>query len=132
MYDFPTHHYRANPAIASPVAMRSSQLLGVGLHPILKCYDRKTRETMAIRIVVNTRQLRSQARIEMVIVSSLNQKDLDGHSHLLKLIDTFPFRGHRCAVFDLLGMTFCEYLRPNHFRSPPITAVTQIAATESR
>jgi dual specificity tyrosine-phosphorylation-regulated kinase 2/3/4 len=83
---------------------------------VLKCFDHKTRDYVALKIVVNTPQMLVQGPAEVAVVSTLNDADPAGGSHIIRMLDTFRFRGHVCAVFEVLGDNLYEYVRRNGFR----------------
>jgi dual specificity tyrosine-phosphorylation-regulated kinase 2/3/4 len=127
-FDLPTHHYRANPRDHIAYRYEICTSFGRGAFgQVLKCYDHKTRETVALKMVIATRQIHRQALCEMQFVQSLNAEDAEGRSHIIKLLDTFQFRGHVCAVFEPLGPNLYEYSKWTNFKAPPLSDVRRIA-----
>jgi dual specificity tyrosine-phosphorylation-regulated kinase 2/3/4 len=127
-FDLPTHHYRAN--LHDHIAYRyeiSSSFGRGAFGQVLKCYDHKTRETIAIKIVIANPQIHGQALAEMEFLQSLNAHDTAGRSHIVKILDTFEFRGHVCAVLEPLGANLYEYSKRANFRAPPLSDVRRIA-----
>jgi dual specificity tyrosine-phosphorylation-regulated kinase 2/3/4 len=92
----------------------------------LKCYDHKLKQFVALKILVNTPQMRVQGRAEVSFHSSLNHADSEGCSCVARMLDTFDFRGHICAVFEVLGQNLYEYVRRSGFRSLPVLDVRRV------
>ena len=127
-FDFASHHYRANPGdhIAYRYEIRS--VLGKGAFgQVLKCYDHKTKTDVAIKVLINTHQMEQQGKAEMAILKTLNDSDEKGTSHIVKLLETFVFRNHICAVFEVLGQNLYEFSRANMFKAMPVRQVRVIA-----
>lgn len=126
-FDLPTHQYKANARDHIAYRYEIVSTFGRGAFgQVLRCEDHKTHETVALKIVINTRQMRNQARAEMEFVQFLNREDPSGSSHIIKLLDTFEFRGHICASFEPLGHNLYEHFKRSNFRAMPITDVRRI------
>jgi dual specificity tyrosine-phosphorylation-regulated kinase 2/3/4 len=54
---------------------------------VLKCYDHKTREYMALKILKNKRRLYKQGLVEAKLIKHLNDKDLDDKKNIIRRID---------------------------------------------
>jgi dual specificity tyrosine-phosphorylation-regulated kinase 2/3/4 len=92
---------------------------------VLRCLDYKTKDFVALKIVINTAQMQIQGRAEMEILGDLNADG--GSPHVLKMIQTFVFRGHVCGVFEILGPNLYELSRHNAFRPLPLADVKRVA-----
>ena len=73
--------------------MMISIALGKGAFgQVVRCFDHKTKENVALKIIINTQQMGEQGKQEMEILGSLNELDVNGTSHIVRLLDTFVFR----------------------------------------
>ena len=123
-----THHYRAN--IGDHIAYRYEirGVLGKGAFgQVLLCYDHKEKREVAIKVIVNTRQMHQQGKAELEILRELNDADKDQKSYIIRVMDHFTFRRHVCGVMEILGQNLYEYVRANFFRPLPIRHVRIIA-----
>ena len=126
-FDLSNHHYRANTGdhIAYRYEIRS--ILGKGAFgQVLRCFDHKTKEQVALKIIVNAKEIEKQAKAETEILRLLNEDDKDGSSHIVKIIDSFMFRTHVCAIFEVLGQNLYEFSKANMFRPFPMRHVKVI------
>lgn len=126
-FDMSNHHYRANTGdhIAYRYEIRS--ILGKGAFgQVLRCFDHKTKEQVALKIIVNTKEIEKQAKAETEILRLLNKDDKDGSSHIVRIIDSFMFRTHVCAIFEVLGQNLYEFSKANMFRPFPMRHVKVI------
>jgi dual specificity tyrosine-phosphorylation-regulated kinase 2/3/4 len=127
-FDTASHHYRATPRdhIAYRYEIRS--VFGRGAFgQVLKCYDHRAKGFVAVKVVINTPQMLVQGRAEMAMIAALNAGDPSGQSHIVRMLDTFEFRGHVCAVFEVLGQNLYEYSRRNGFRPMQLADVRRVA-----
>jgi dual specificity tyrosine-phosphorylation-regulated kinase 2/3/4 len=95
---------------------------------VLRCLDHKTKRRVALKVLVNTPQMSVQGRAEIAFLAALNRADAAGESAIMRLLDTFDFRGHVCAAFEALGRNLYEYSRIGGFRAVPPADVRRIAA----
>ena len=54
---------------------------------VLKCYDHKTREYVALKILKNKRRLYKQGLVEAKLIKHLNDKDLDDKKNIIRRIE---------------------------------------------
>jgi dual specificity tyrosine-phosphorylation-regulated kinase 2/3/4 len=121
-FDNASHHYRAVPGDHIAYRYEIKSILGQGAFgQVLSCYDHKEHTTVALKIVINTPQMLQQGMAEMSILDGLNAQE--GANHLLKIFDTFVFRGHVCATFELLGHDLYQLLKMNRFTGLPLRSV---------
>jgi dual specificity tyrosine-phosphorylation-regulated kinase 2/3/4 len=127
-FDLPTHHYRAQPR--DHIAYRYEILSSFGqgaFGQVLKCRDHKTGDIVALKIVVNTRQMRSQGRAEMEFMTFLNARADPENRGIVKILSTFEFRGHVCAVFEPLGGNLYEFAKVGGFKGIPLSDARRIS-----
>jgi dual specificity tyrosine-phosphorylation-regulated kinase 2/3/4 len=127
-FDLPSHHYNVNPRDHIAYRYENRSVLGCGAFgQVLKCCDHKTGELVAVKIVINTPQMEVQGRAEMEMVTGLNVDGVASRSNVVKILDTFVFRGHICATFELLGQNLYEHCRSLGFGSMPMPQVKRVA-----
>ena len=81
----------------------------------IKCYDYKNKELVCIKIINSQEKFQNQALIEIKILSTISEYDINNDSNNVKFYNHFKFRGHICLVFELLGKNLYEYLQLNNF-----------------
>ncbi|OHT15750.1 CMGC/DYRK/DYRK2 protein kinase [Tritrichomonas foetus] len=126
-FDLATHHYRANTGdhIAYRYEVRS--ILGKGAFgQVLRCTDHKTKENVALKIIINTSQMKIQGEAEIQMLHFLNEEDPNDVSHIVRVKDSFVFRNHSCVVFEVLGQNLYEFSRSNFFKRAAIGQVKTI------
>lgn len=93
------------------------QLLGRGsFGQVCKCFDHKTKNFVAIKLIKNKRRYHHQAEIEIKILKTLKKKDKDKANNVIHVEDYFSFRKHVCIIFELLSMSLYELLKNNSFK----------------
>jgi dual specificity tyrosine-phosphorylation-regulated kinase 2/3/4 len=85
----------------------------------LKCFDHKTKEDVAIKIVKNKKKYQYQAGIELKILNFLQENDPDDIMNVIHMNDYVVFRKHLCMSFELLSMNLFEFLKINDFNVSP-------------
>ena len=70
---------------------------------VYKCYDHKRDISVAIKIMRNNSTIRQQAGIEIENLDKLFESDLDDSKCIVKMRQSFEFRGHICICFELLS-----------------------------
>lgn len=83
---------------------------------VVKCFDHKTKQPVAIKIIRNKKRFHHQALVEVKILDSLRKKDHDNQYNIIHMIDYFYFRNHLCITFELMGMNLYELIKKNNFQ----------------
>ncbi|KAF9144848.1 hypothetical protein BGX30_011204 [Mortierella sp. GBA39] len=92
-------------------------MLGKGsFGQVAKCYDHKTGEYVAIKIIRNKKRFHCQAVVEVKILSSLNKWDPEDKHNLIRMTDNFYFRNHLCIASELLSINLYEFIKSNSFQ----------------
>lgn len=109
--DHTTGYYKANPGDHIIYRFEIQSILGQGTHgQVLKCYDHKTQQECAIKVLANTKQAQSQIKTEMTILSRLKKLHPDG-------IDTaqiyFVFRTHTFITFNIFSKNVFQLMALN-------------------
>ncbi|KAG0198413.1 hypothetical protein BGX28_008175 [Mortierella sp. GBA30] len=92
-------------------------MLGKGsFGQVAKCYDHKTGEYVAIKIIRNKKRFHCQAVVEVKILDNLNKWDPDNKHNLIRMTDNFYFRNHLCIASELLSINLYEFIKSNSFQ----------------
>lgn len=83
---------------------------------VLKAYDHKTQQHVAIKIVRNEKRFHRQATEEIRILEHLRKQDRENLHNIVHLIDHFTFRNHVCLTFELLSMNLYELIKKSKFQ----------------
>jgi dual specificity tyrosine-phosphorylation-regulated kinase 2/3/4 len=116
-YDDTAHHYRASVGDHLAYRYEVRSLLGKGAFgQVLRCFDHKVQEHVAIKMIINTEQMQEQGKIETAILQQLNEAGQSERSYVVKGLDFFMFRRHICVAFEILGPNLYEYSRSIRYR----------------
>lgn len=93
------------------------KVLGKGsFGQVLKAYDHKTQQHIALKMVRNEKRFHKQAVEEIRILEHLKKQDKDNSSNIVHLTEHFTFRNHVCITFELLSMNLYELIKKNKFQ----------------
>ncbi|KAF6137207.1 hypothetical protein GIB67_030971 [Kingdonia uniflora] len=93
---------------------------------VLECWDRETKEMVAIKVVRGIKKYREAAKIEIDVLEKLAKKDRNG-TRCVQIRNWFDYRNHICIVCEKLGPSLYDFLRKNNYRSFPIDLVRELA-----
>ncbi|KAF8923114.1 hypothetical protein BGZ58_003340 [Dissophora ornata] len=92
-------------------------MLGKGsFGQVAKCYDHKTGEYVAIKIIRNKKRFHCQALVEVKILSNLTKWDPEDKHNLIRMTENFYFRNHLCIASELLSINLYEFIKSNSFQ----------------
>ncbi|KAG0053988.1 hypothetical protein BGZ83_012157 [Gryganskiella cystojenkinii] len=92
-------------------------MLGKGsFGQVAKCYDHKTGEYVAIKIIRNKKRFHCQAVVEVKILDCLNKWDPEDKHNLIRMTDNFYFRNHLCIASELLSINLYDFIKSNSFQ----------------
>ncbi|KAI7899140.1 uncharacterized protein BX663DRAFT_522426 [Cokeromyces recurvatus] len=80
---------------------------------VVKCYDHKTGQQVAVKLIRNKKRFYAQAKTEVKILSDLDPED---KYHNIRMIDSFYFRNHLCIACECLSMNLYEFIKVNNFQ----------------
>ncbi|XP_039760922.1 dual specificity tyrosine-phosphorylation-regulated kinase 2 [Pararge aegeria] len=83
---------------------------------VVKAYDHKKRENVALKMVRNEKRFHRQAQEEIRILEHLREQDKDNSMNVIHMFDSFTFRSHTCITFELLSINLYELIKKNKFQ----------------
>ncbi|KAJ8321892.1 hypothetical protein KUTeg_000363 [Tegillarca granosa] len=91
------------------------EVLGKGsFGQVVKCYDHKTDQMVAVKIIRNKKRFHHQALVEVKILDALRRKDKDNQMNLYELIKKNNFQGFSIALI------LYTYIQSRFYRSPEV------------
>lgn len=104
------------------------KILGKGsFGQVLKVYDHKTQQHIALKMVRNEKRFHKQAVEEIRILEHLRKQDRDNSHNIVHMYDHFNFRNHVCITFELLSMNLYELIKKNKFQGFSLALVRKFA-----
>ncbi|KAL6207726.1 hypothetical protein ACLB2K_018680 [Fragaria x ananassa] len=91
---------------------------------VLECWDRQTREYVAIKVVRSIRKYRDAAMIEVDVLNHIAKND-SGNSCCVQILDWFDYCNHICIVFEKLGPSLFDFLKRNKYCPFPVDLVRE-------
>jgi len=103
-------------------------ILGKGsFGAVTKCYDWKTNQLTALKIIRNKKRFHNQAQVEVRLLRFLKEQDQDSTANVVHLSDHFIFRNHMCITFELLCINLYEFIKNNNFQGLSLNLIRRIA-----
>ncbi|WVF67252.1 hypothetical protein IAT40_002000 [Kwoniella sp. CBS 6097] len=91
-------------------------ILGKGsFGQVVQCRDHKTGGSVAVKIIRNKKRFHTQALVEVKILEQLVEWDPEDKHFMVRMTDSFSFRGHLCIVTELLSINLYELIKANQF-----------------
>jgi dual specificity tyrosine-phosphorylation-regulated kinase 2/3/4 len=107
---------------------RTVAFLGQGsFGTVVKVYDYKRSEYIALKILRNKRRFQRQGTVEIKVLGCLRKSDSEDQKPVVKMRNYFIFRGHICMTFELLSTNLYEYMRTSRFSGFPLKMLRRIA-----
>ena len=94
---------------------------------VMKCYDNKKKEMVALKIIRNKKRFHHQALVEVKVLKNLKEKDPNGSSNIIHLKDYFYFRNHLCITFGLMSVNLYEFIKNNNFQGVSLGLIRRFA-----
>ena len=94
---------------------------------VLKCFDHKEREYVALKVLKNKKRLYKQGLVEARLIQHLNQKDPEDKKNIIRRFDQFVFRKHLMITFEMLSVNLYEFIKMNHFQGFSLNLIKRFA-----
>ncbi|CAI0441289.1 unnamed protein product [Linum tenue] len=91
---------------------------------VLECWDRNTREFVAIKVIRSISKYRDAAMIEIDVLQLLARNDKSS-SRCVQIQNWFDYRNHICIVFEKLGPSLYDFLKRNKYCPFPVDLVRE-------
>lgn len=82
---------------------------------VLRVFDHKQKEFVALKILKNKTRLYKQGLVEAKLIETLNKHDPEDKKNIVKRLDQFVFRKHLCLTFELLSVNLYDFIKMNNF-----------------
>lgn len=103
------------------------EVLGKGsFGTVLKCFDEKRQETVAMKITRLGSNFRNQAKLEIDILLHLNNNPALNYL-VVKLLKVFDWHGHLVLVFELLSYNLYQLIKCTKYNGVSLDLVRKFA-----
>eukprot|EP00802_Teleaulax_amphioxeia_P006735 Tamp_06740.p1 GENE.Tamp_06740~~Tamp_06740.p1 ORF type:complete len:684 (+),score=127.26 Tamp_06740:161-2212(+) len=103
-------------------------ILGKGSFGVVtKCFDWKTNQLVALKIIRNKKRFHHQALVEVKLLEHLRDHDTDGTASIVYMRDYFYFRNHMCITFEILCINLYEFIKNNKFQGLSLGLIRRVA-----
>ena len=82
---------------------------------VLRVFDHKQQEFVALKILKNKKRLYKQGLVESKLIETLNRNDPEDKKNIVKRLDHFVFRKHLILTFELLSVNLYDFIKMNNF-----------------
>uniref|UniRef100_A0A914UT01 Protein kinase domain-containing protein n=1 Tax=Plectus sambesii TaxID=2011161 RepID=A0A914UT01_9BILA len=94
---------------------------------VIKAYDHKYQQYVALKLVRNEKRFHRQAEEEIRILDHLRRQDADSSHNIIHMLDHFNFRNHKCITFELMNINLYELIKKNKFQGFSLQLVRKFA-----
>lgn len=88
---------------------------------MIKAYDHKHQQYVALKLVRNEKRFHRQAEEEIRILDHLKKQDVEAAHNVIHMLDNFTFRNHKCITFELMSINLYELIKKNKFQGFNLT-----------
>ncbi|RCI05493.1 hypothetical protein CU098_012961, partial [Rhizopus stolonifer] len=83
---------------------------------VLKCFDHRSGQTVAVKMIRNKKRFHAQALVEVKILEELIAWDPEDNHNNVRMLGHFMFRNHLCIAFECLSINLYEFIKSNNFQ----------------
>lgn len=94
---------------------------------VLRVFDHKQQEFVALKILKNKKRLYKQGLVEAKLIETLNKNDPEDKKNIVKLCDSFVFRRHLILTFELLSVNLYDFIKMNNFLGFSLSLIKRFA-----
>lgn len=94
---------------------------------VVRAYDHKTQQHVALKMVRNEKRFHRQAQEEIRILDHLRKQDKENTMNVIHMYENFSFRNHICITFELLSVNLYELIKKNKFQGFSLQLVRRFA-----
>ena len=94
---------------------------------VLRVYDHKSNEYVALKILKNKKRLYKQGLVESKLIETLNRHDPEDKKNIVKRLDHFVFRKHLILTFELLSVNLYDFIKMNNFLGFSLSLIKRFA-----
>jgi len=103
-------------------------LLGKGsFGQVVKAFDVKKQEYVALKLIRNKKRFHHQALVEVKLLNHLKDNDHDMRHNIVEMYEYFYFRNHLCITFELLSINLYEFIKNNNFKGLSLGLIRRFA-----
>lgn len=104
------------------------QLLGDGTFGrVLECYDPKTDQILAVKVIRDVKRYVENADIEAQILKKVCADPESKKTHCVQMVSTFNHGRHYCMAFETLGPSLYDFLKDNNYQGFKVSDIQTIA-----
>ena len=82
---------------------------------VLRCFDHKLKEFVALKVIRNKKRLHKQGMVEIKILDHLKWNDPEDKKNIVRMKEYFKWRNHLCVTFEMLSINLYEFIKSNNF-----------------
>jgi dual specificity tyrosine-phosphorylation-regulated kinase 2/3/4 len=94
---------------------------------VMKCYDHKQKEYIAVKILKNKARLYEQGLVEAKLIRHLNDHDREDKKNIIRRLDQCLFRKHLLITFEMLSVNLYEFIKMNNFNGFSLNLIKRFA-----
>lgn len=94
---------------------------------VLRVFDHKNQEFVALKILKNKTRLYKQGLVESKLIETLNRNDPEDKKNIVKRLDHFVFRKHLILTFELLSVNLYDFIKMNNFQGFSLSLIKRFA-----
>lgn len=104
------------------------KVLGKGsFGTVVEAYDHKREESVAVKLLKNRAVQKKHAEQELKLLEKVNLNDPEDNKSVVRMKNSFYFRGHLCIVFELLSLNLYDFMKSNSFQGLALPFIKRVA-----